>query len=145
MKRLALATLTALLTACALADLVPDTFTWTWNRQGTTALASTNVYLSDVTYRATNCLMRIGTATQDLTNCGIIARVGDSYTNRAFVGWIENATNGQFGFDFTIPAKPASAGRVDVMTTAVQIQITNGTVSVTDREQKQLLYAVPLN
>jgi hypothetical protein len=125
------------------AQLLPDAFTLTWTRTNTTAYVNTNVYLSDVTYRLTNCIARNGVVTQDLTGCGIQIRVGDASTNRLFTGWIEN-TNGTFGCDFTIPKPPPSTARSDIMTTSIQLTLTNGAIYVTDRELKQLYYANPL-
>ena len=128
----------------ASAQLTPDTFTVTWTRQGTTAYINTNVYLSDVTYWLTNCQALVGTATQNLTSCGITIRVGDSTTNRSFAGWIEDATNGMFGCAFTIPPRPTTAPRAETMTANIQLTITNGATTVTDKELKQLSFQNPL-
>ena len=143
MKRSIIAAL--ILSACvASAQLTPDTFTVTWTRGGVTALVNTNVYLSDVTYVLTNCQALVGTATQNLTSCGVQVRVGDSTTNRLFLGWIEDAAAGRFGCSFTIPPRPITAARADVMTTDIQLTLTNGAVTITDRERKQLYYSNPL-
>jgi hypothetical protein len=143
MKRSIIAAL--ILTACAAsAQLTPDTFTLTWNRQGITALVNTNVYLSDVSYVLTNCQALVGTATQNLTSCGVQIRVGDSTTNRLFIGWVENAADGRFGCSFTIPPRPATSARAEIMTADIQLTLTNGAVTITDRERKQLYYSQPL-
>jgi hypothetical protein len=142
MKRIIAAII--LTASVASAQLTPDTFTVTWTRSGTTALVNTNVYLSDVTYWLTNCQALVGTATQNLTSCGVFLRVGDSTTNRLFQGWIENAASGLFGCAFTIPPRSASASRADVMTADIQLTLTNGAVTITDRERKQLYYSNPL-
>lgn len=142
MKRIIAALI--LTAAIAQAQLTPDTFTLTWTRQGTTALVNTNVYLSGTTYWLTNCQALVGVATQDLTSCGVDIRVGDQTTNRLFHGWIENAAAGLFGCAITIPKKAATSAQSDVMVTGIQLTITNATVTVTDREIKQLYYSVPL-
>ena len=152
MKRIILATLLA--TTLATAGLQPDQFTFTWTRQGTTAIADSNTWLSGVTYLLTNCVCSNALVTQDLTGCGIIIRVGDSTTNLAFTGTVQN-TNGLFCCYFTIPQTTASTiiytptGPVNVSgttnITGIQLTITNGAVIVTDKEIKQLKYMAPLH
>ena len=135
--------------------LTPDAFTYTWTRHGTTALADTNTWLSGVTYLLTNCQCLNGSTTQNLTSCGVIIRVGDSTTNIAFAGTVQTpATDGKFSCLFTIPAPAATSGQIvyvsgtqpatSINSTGIQLTITNGTVSVTDRELKQLNYQAPL-
>jgi hypothetical protein len=128
----------------ASAQLTPDTFTVTWNRQTESGYVNTNVYMSEVTYWLTNCQALIGTATQNLTGCGVYLRVGDETTNRMTQGWIENAVDGRFGCAFVIPSRPASTARGDISTASLQFMLTNGTVVVIDKEQKRLYYRIPL-
>lgn len=143
MKRIIAAV--ALCASCAFAGLEPDTFTLTWNRQSESAYINTNVYMSEVTYWLTNCLARIGIATQALDNCGVEIRVGDDSTNRLFIGWLEDTNNGQFGCAFTIPTRPLSTARGETMTAEIQFSITNNAgVRVTDKQRKKLYYRAPL-
>ena len=140
----------------------PPTFTFTWNGQGTTGLADTNTWLSNVSYLLTNCPYLNGTnGAVDLTGCGIIIRVGDSTTNVAYNGFVQApATGGLFGCTFQIPNATGTAAtatstislngasptlaQTATRITNIQLTITNATVTVTDKEQKQLQYAAPL-
>jgi hypothetical protein len=142
MKRIIAALI--LTASVAAADLTPDTFTVTWTRQGTSAYINTNVYMSGVTYILTNCQALVGTATQDLTNCGIFLTVGETYTTAVYTGSAQVATDGTFTVAFQIPPRPATQTRATTMTTYLEFKLTNGTVTVIDKEQKKLYYTIPL-
>ena len=160
MKRI-IAALILVATLAGAAGPQPPTFTYTWTGQGTTGLADTNTWLSGVTYLLTNCGAMQGTNVIDLTSCFIVIRVGDSTTNVAYNGFVQApATGGLFGCSFQIPnatgtaatatstislngASPTLAQNATRITN-IQLTITNATVTVTDKEQKQLQYAAPL-
>ena len=139
----------------------PPSFTFTWSGRGTTALADTNTWLANVPMVLTNCPYLNGTNVVDLTGCGIIIRVGDSTTNVAYYGAVQSpATSGLFNCAFMIPNATATVAtatstislngasptlsQTAIKTTSIQLTITNATVSVTDKEQKQLQYQAPL-
>ena len=147
MKRtLILATILAAgLAGAQTVSLAPNVFTWTWTRQGTTAIADTNIWMSGVSYVVTGqCL--VGTATQDLTSCGVILRVGDTSTNAAYAGTVLSpASAGMFSCLIQIPPLTLPLSQRPPYTTSVQLTITNGSYTVTDREQKQLQYTIPLH
>ena len=160
MKRIIAALILTATIACA-AGPQPPKFTFTWNGQGTTGLADTNTWLSNVSYLLTNCPFQNGTnGAVDLTGCGIIIRVGDSTTNVAYSGAVQSpATSGLFSCTFQIPNATNTATSSSTITlngaapligtaishiTNIQLTITNATVSVTDKEQKQLQYQAPL-
>jgi hypothetical protein len=143
-KTIRLAAILTAFAATASAQLIPSTFTFTWTRAGNSDYASTNVYMSETTYWGTQCLARVSGVAQDLTSVGGYVRVGDATTNRLFAIWIEDATNGQFGFSFTIPTRAATASQADVMTAEIQFVLTNATVTVIDPERKKLYYRKPL-
>jgi hypothetical protein len=144
MKRSIIAAL-LLATGSAIAELLPDTLTVTWNRQGTSDYINTNTYLSGVTYVLTNCQALTGTATQDLTGCGIYLTVGELYTSAVYQGSAQAATDGTFCVAFQIPPRPADKARLTTpMTTSLEFKLTNGTVTVIDKDRKKLYYVVPL-
>jgi len=147
MKRIALVAILAgaALFARAQVPLTPDTFCWSWTRQGTTALADTNVWMSGVTYLLTNCAVMNGTNAVDLTGCGVLFRVGDSVTNVAFHGVVQSpATGGLVSCYFTIPPTTKYKSQTSVNIAGIQLAITNGPLTVIDREVKQLQYIFPL-
>ena len=147
MKRI----IAALILCSAIASaspLVPPILTgsnWVWTGYGISAIEDTNTWLSGVSILLTGSVTRAGSAV-DLTGAGVIVRVGDTTTNIPYAGAvISPATGGIFTVTFQIPATPNYLAQQPPYKTSVQLTITNSLYTVTDIEQKQLQYMIPLH
>jgi len=133
-----------LLASVSLADIIPDMFTFTWNRTDVSAAGDTNTWLSGVTYLLTNNIVMSSTTTQDLTGLGIEIRAGNNIINSLFTGTVVNADNGTFSCLFSFPSPNATTAQG--MPVYLQLSITNGTgTRVTYKGQKRFVIVNPLH
>ena len=142
MRKLILSLL--LLASVSLADIIPDIFTFTWNRSDGSTYGDTNTWLTGVTYLLTNNIVMSATTTQDLTGIGIEIRAGNNTVNSLFAGTVVDAANGTFSCRFSFPSPNATTAQG--MPVYLQLSLTNSTgTRVTYKGQKQFTVVNPLH
>lgn len=118
------AAIIALTLACfavAMADLVPELLTVSYYRTNAVQTSAVTSFFRGSTLRLTNCVAYAsGGAVQDLTDLGIVIKIGDNATNLTASGTAEVATNGTFTADALIPSTGGQFMRV-------QLRLTNST------------------
>ena len=156
MKKAAAAIVATLICLAAMAGLTPDAITLTWSRSDVSEYAdTTNVYLSGVTYRATNCVAHITPAVgtnvaavaQDLTGLTVTLRAGDAGTNLAYTAHVRSGTNGLFDVDFKFPTWTPGPTRQTTGQEGLELTIadTNTATSVTYKGRKLFNVMQPLH
>lgn len=133
MKRFAL-TIFLCAAACAtLAELVPELLTANWYRTNVVTSAALPTLYKGSTLRFTNChAFVLGTATQNLTDVTVIARIGDTATNLSAVLTVTDAANGIFNGDAQIPATGGTAMRIQLrMTNSGNVMFIYPALSIT--------------
>ena len=154
-KLMIIAALTAAILNAS-AGLIPDTITLTWSRTDLSDYADkTNIYLSGVTYRLTNCVANVSSAVgtntpavaQDLTGLTVILRVGDGGTNVAYVGHPAADTNGLFSADIQFPRWLPGPSRSTTGQEGIELKIsdTNAGTTVTYKARKLFTVMQPLH
>lgn len=108
----------ALVASIVVADVAPQTVTFTNLRDQATASASEAgvSYWRGDTLVMTNCVLAAGTTNnstrQDLTMCVVTCKVGSTSSSTAYSGVVQN-TNGLYSCSFTVP----TSGTVYIETT----------------------------